>query len=148
MANKIVPAQPLSSNDISSLTQTFQVAFNYFCEHSSPFDQDYLKDLSTMVGLGFTAALADGDCISAYDNNLKIFIAHRNFKAHPEIIANLSLAIANMVSWATKLFRVLDYPRYYEDFALSVKNTVGGQISNLYRNPKETERLLSIILQN
>jgi hypothetical protein len=148
MANKIVPAQPLSSNDISSLAQTFQVAFNYFCEHSSPFDQDYLKDLSTMVGLGFTATLADGDCISAYDNNLKVFIAHRHFKAHPEIIANLSLAIANMVSWATRLFGVLDYPRYYEDFALSVKNTVGGQISNLYRNPKETKRLLNIILPN
>jgi hypothetical protein len=148
MATKIVPVQPLSSNDISSLAQTFQVAFNYFCQHSSPFAQDYLRNLSTLVGLGFTAALVDGDCVSAYDSDLKVFIAHRNFKACPEIIANLSLAIANMVSWATKLFGVLDYPRYYEDFALSVKNTVGGQISNLYGNPKETERLLSIILPN
>ncbi len=146
MANKIVPAQPFSSNDISSLTKTFQIAFHYYCHHNSPFAQDYLKELSTLVGLGFTAVLVDGDCICAYDHYLKTFLAYRNFKAHPEALEILSSAVANMVSWAAQLFRLLDYPGYYDDFAASLEKTVGGTISHLYGNPEETERLLNVIL--
>lgn len=147
MGNKIVPALPFSHNDISSLAQTFKIAFNYFCDHSSPFVTEYLRELNTLVGLGFTAALVDGDSISVFDNDLKIFLTYRNFKAHPEAIESLSSAVANLLCWSTQLFRILNYPRYYEEFAQAVKKTISGTVSSLYGNPGESQRLLNMILQ-
>jgi hypothetical protein len=60
--------------------------------------------------LGYTAALADNDLISIYQNHLDTFLHYHDIKQHPTTtIATLSFAIAEMINWTAYLFRLFHY---------------------------------------
>src|SRR5579862_3704589 len=102
MVNTSVTGIPLSSNDISSLTQLLAIPLQYYCDHQSPFKKDYQKQLNTIVGLGFTAVLVDNSLVSIYQPHLERFIAHLRGEGTNNF-HNLAFAAANLVDAAVYL---------------------------------------------
>ena len=151
MANQIVTTSVLSRNDISSLAKLLEIPFHYYDQHHGPLQQDYLNKLSTIVGLGFVAALVDGNTVTVYKNYLNVYQQQRDFKHRPEAIAQLATAIATMINWAAFLFRCLNYPGYYVYFAqlleAIIKSISLGTYGKLAVGQKaEAGRLLQLIV--
>ena len=59
MAQNILSDAPLSHNDKLILADLFEVSFTYYRDHQSPFVTDFIREIRTIAGLGFTAVLAD-----------------------------------------------------------------------------------------
>jgi len=136
-----VPTLPLVRDDLTILAQIIQARFDYYCKHASPFERDFVAKISTIVGLGFIPALVDGEAVATYQSQLNKFIQYRNFKERQGIIPALSLGIAEMVSLGAFLFRGLNYPTYYQYFALSTRELVNSTVSGLYANFGDAEKL-------
>lgn len=77
MANIRLTVQPLSRNDISIMTSLLEQSFDYYLNLYSPFFSDYLRALRTVVGLGFTAVLADRSLLSIYQWYLNHFMQQK-----------------------------------------------------------------------
>jgi len=148
MTDNILIGKRLSSNDISSLAQILEIHLKHYCDHSSPSEGNYIKELRTLVGLGFTAVLADGGLISLYHRRLNIFLDHIDFKQHQESPTYLCTTIAEMIDLACRMFSTLGYPSYYDAFKASVCKVTDTVISTLADKNDEVKRLLAIILKN
>jgi hypothetical protein len=117
MAKNTLAALPLSSNDIYTLAQIFHSTFQYYCTVFDPSEKDYLREISTLVGLGFAAILTDGDLLCFHEPRLQTFMRfYQKFKEHPEYLQMFSRAIAEIVSGAAFVFRFVKYPAYHEEF--------------------------------
>ena len=136
----------LSRNDISSLAHIFDVNFRRFCANNSPFATDYLSEIKTIVGLGFTAVLLDGSFIAIYHDKFNNFLRHLDFKKHENSLQFLSSNIAEMIDLATFAFRLIKYPSYYENFANALRKALGRVGTILSGENTEVERLLQLIL--
>lgn len=88
---------------------------------SQPFSTRLYEKIVYGSRVRFTAVLVDEDLLSVYQRHLRLFLDHRHFDEHPGMIRALSLATAEMVSLGGYLFRVLNYPGYYNDFARAVE---------------------------
>jgi len=147
VADNILSTLRLSRNDISSLAHIFDVNFRYFCANNSPFATDYLSEIKTIVGLGFTAVLLDGSFIAAYHDKFNNFLQYLDFKNHENSLRFMSSNIAEMIDLAAFVFRLIKYPRYYEDFANALRKALGRVGTMLSGENAEAERLLQLILQ-
>jgi hypothetical protein len=141
--SSLVPTR-LSSNDIPSLAQIFAASLQAYCKSFSPSEKDYIDNLKTIVGLGFTAIIIDGGLLSIYQPCLSTFLAHIGKKQTSDI-HNTSLAVARMIDSAVGSFRRIRYPDYYQSFVKAVKETLDR--TNLHGTGKgeEAERLLRIL---
>lgn len=146
MAKPTIAALPLSSNDISSLAQIFHVVLQHYCTVVNPFEKDYLSELSSLVGLGFTAILADGSLLCVYERYLQTFIRYRSFKEHPEHLQMFARAIAEIASGAVQIFRYLKYPSYYDEFIRLIHKTV-DHIWIPAEKVAESRRLMQLLTQ-
>ena len=144
MAKSILTGEPFSRNDISKLAHYFEQSFDYYLNNHSPFFNDYLKSLRTIVGLGFTAALADHDLLSTYQHYLERFIAMNegDFRVNPGAKRGIAQAVAEMVNTGGFSFYALKFPRYYHDFYEAVCYTL-VQTPKLSGEPNEVERLVA-----
>jgi hypothetical protein len=147
VANNILSTLRLSRNDISSLACIFDVNFRHFCANNSPFAIDYLNELKTIAGLGFTAVLLDGSFIATYHEKLNIFLQYLDFRKHENSLQLLSSNIAEMVDVSADVFRFIQYPRFYEDFAVALRKALGRIGTQLSGKDSEAERLLQLILK-
>jgi hypothetical protein len=71
----MVTIELLSCNDIPILAQLFEESFDYYIKKNPLFVADYIRDLRTLVGLGFAAVLADNGMVCVYQTYLKSFMA-------------------------------------------------------------------------
>jgi hypothetical protein len=142
-----VAALPLSSNDITHLAQIIEAILQYYCTNASPFEKDYVKEISTLMGLGFTAIMVDGDLLSIYQPHFNTFLRYSHFKKHPSYLGVLSRAIAELTAGSAHLFRSLGYPAYHEHFMVAVKNTVNNIVVHLMGKAEESKRLTKILCQ-
>src|SRR5258707_10820246 len=99
MAKKILATQPLLRNDVPILAQLFEVSFDYHLTNHSPFFPDYLRALRTLIGLGFTAALADKDLFSIYKQYLETFLNQEagDFKSNQGAKRLIAQAASEMI---------------------------------------------------
>ncbi len=132
-------------NDIYQLAHIFETSFHYFLNNNSPFEEDYLKGMKTIAGLGFTAVLVDDWMLPFYQKQLQIFLQYCDFKKNQGSLSLLSLSIAEMLDLASPAFRRIGSPRYYEDFTATAKKAIGHAASDVGR--EEKERLLGAILR-
>ena len=118
MAKAILTAEPLSRNDIPIIAQIFQVNFDYYIHHNTPFFRDYLKALKTVIGLGFTAVLVDEMLVCSYQIYLDPVMVHGkgDFKSNQEYKVMIAQHVSEMVRISTISFQALRYPDYYENF--------------------------------
>ena len=50
---------------------------------------------------------------------VQIFLACSQFKVNKNNISQLALAAAELTAGASYVFKILGYPRYYEDFSVN-----------------------------
>jgi hypothetical protein len=109
--------------------------------------EDYLREIKTIVGLGFTAVLVDSSFLTIYYNKFNSFIQYMDFKKHTGALSVLSLNIAEMVDLSSYVFRIIQYPGYYKDFSIALRKALTRMGSQLAGKSEEAEKLLQIILQ-
>ena len=141
MAENILAGEPLSRNDLHIIAQIFEQSFNYYFNHKLPFPPEYLQTLRTLVGLGFTAALADRNLLYAYQTYLARFLIQEEQDFKVNLGANRSIAqsLAEMIHLASICFYALKFPKYYQDFIAALRTIL------LIPEPseqKEVERIL------
>ncbi len=146
MANIRLTVQPLARNDIAILANLFEMSFDYYINHNSPFFVDYLKNLRTLIGLGFAATLADKSLLSIYQYYLNNFMAHEegNFKTEEGAKRLIAQSSAEMIASSTISFSALDYPSYYEDFMKALHHTV-AKVPEFTEMKMEAARILSYL---
>ena len=74
MAKGILAGEPLSRNDILKIVHIFEQSFDHYLNPDNPYFSEYLQSLRTLVGLGFTAAVADGNLLYLYKVYLGKFL--------------------------------------------------------------------------
>jgi hypothetical protein len=126
MANLMVTIELLSCNDIPILAQLFEESFDYYIKRNPLFVADYIRDLRTLVGLGFAAVLADNGMVCVYQTYLKSFMAadRGDFMENQGAKTMIAQCTANMVNTAVLCFSILRCPGYYEDFVAALKATI------------------------
>ena len=146
MARGILAAHPLLRNDIPILAQLFEVSFDYYINHNSPFLADYLQALRTLIGLGFTAVLADRRLLCSYEFYLERFLAQGegDFKLNQGAKRLIAQSAAEMVCTATLSFNVLRYPRYYDEFIKALYVTI-AKIPIISATKSEAARIMGYL---
>lgn len=145
MDNYSVACFELSDNDVQSLAQIVVCKLEYYKKHTSPFQKDYVHYLRTVVGLGFTAALAsERDCLCK--RYLDIFVS--NDICNEGSFLYIANAIAKIIQIALVSFRSLDVPQYFESFAQAAKKILNTVVLYEEHYDQEAKRLLGIITAN
>jgi hypothetical protein len=147
MAKGILAVEPLSRNDIAILAQLFEISFDYYINnHSthSPFFNDYLKHLRTLVGLGFTAVLVDRSLLCIYEHYLERFMGQKegDFRERKHAKTLIAQSVAEMVATSTISFSALQFPRYYDEFSTALHYTV-AKIPELFGEKKKVQYILA-----
>lgn len=150
MANPILAVTPLSCNDIRCLSQLFESSFDYHSRYSALLNntclRDYLEDIRTVVGLGFTATLVFDELVFEYRNYLNIFLRYQYFKARPSRHSQLALSIANMVNTGSDAFQWREHLPYYESFVAALKRCVYHIVEEIgIKPPDSAENVLKIL---
>src|SRR5262245_24246965 len=106
MAKKTLAVRPLSFNDLSTIARLFEVSFDVHLNNPSLSIADYLCSLRTLVGLGFTAALADKELLGIYQTYLRQFLAlhEGDFQKGEGAKKRIAQSLAEMVDIAIRAF--------------------------------------------
>jgi hypothetical protein len=125
MDRSILAGDPLLINHIHILAQHFEQSLDYFHNPRSPLVSDYLQVLRTVVGLAYTAVLADGYLHLAFEPYLARFLAaQEELNFNPKSKKRMSLSAANMVHIATLCFYKLELPPLYSFFVETLRTTL------------------------
>jgi hypothetical protein len=143
MANSRVAVQSLSRNDLSLIASLLEESFDYYLNHNSPFFVDYLRALRTLVGLGYTAVLADNALLSIYQRHLDGFHGQQNgnFREREGAKTFIAKSVSEMISVAITSFSALEHPRYYHDFLQALHYSL-FKVPRLTEDVEEGKRLL------
>ncbi len=127
MAKRILAVSPCTSNPVSPIAYLIHAALQQRCQHSSDSHKEYQQTLATLVGLGFTAILSEGSRIESCKSHFDFCLQFREFiqgTDNPVNLAALSVSIAEIVCSAIYPFKVLGFPRYYDDFMLAMTHAL------------------------
>ncbi len=116
MAKDSLAVSPTSSNLVSQLAYLINTALRERCDLSSDSRADYYRDLATLIGLGYTAILAEGSRIGLCRPYIATFLRYRDFARHAVKLETFSHAIAEIVCNAIRPFKVLGHPLYHDEF--------------------------------
>lgn len=142
-------AHPLRNeeDDVSRLADLFHVSFQYYATQLSPLISDFIRDIRTIAGLGFTACLADETYAVCYQGYLDCFIQHDrgDFRQHRGALFLLSQTLANMVILAIDSFRTLPHCSYYPSFVEVVKKTIDNVRTGMAGKRAEAKLILKLL---
>ena len=124
MAKEILAVSSRPGNPVSHLTYLIYAALEERSSFSDGFSIDYQRQLCTLVGLSFTAVLAEGSKTRQCGLSLAAFLCYSNLNQHQDKFEELSAAIAEMVCSSIYPFKVLGFPWYYDDFLLAMTHAV------------------------
>ena len=142
MVKQILAGDPLFRNDIFIIAQIIEHSLDYYHSPHSPLVSDYLQALRTLVGLGYTAVLADGYLRHAFEPYLARFLAaEEEINVHPKSKERMGRSAAKMVHIATLSFYKLKFTPHYTLFIALLRQTL-SQVPGLGRE-EEVERILN-----
>jgi hypothetical protein len=144
MAVKSLTATPSSNNDISILAKLLEGNFKYHRKNPSP-NEDYIKNLKAIVGLGFIGIMVDGSFISTYRPYFNKFLDYCS-SSQCNSISPISLEAARILEKATCVFPKYDYQDYYQVFENSFKKIVKSGLLDSSEIAKEDNRLIKLML--
>ena len=120
MAKVSLATTPLSHNDINCLAQLFTGAF--LSLNKNPLEtsvmprKNFLRQVDTVVGLAFTATLADQEFLALFKPYLDDFLNYPPSSNEPKAHEKWGIAVADMISLGSDAFRMLKHPGYYRYF--------------------------------
>jgi len=124
MAKDILAVSSRPSNPVPHLAYLINAALEERCSSVVNIPTDYQQQLCTLMGLSFTAVMAEGSRTRSCRPHLAAFLRYSNLTQHQERFERLSVAVAEMVCNAIYPFKILGFPRYYDDFMLAMTNTL------------------------
>jgi hypothetical protein len=124
MAKHILAVSSRPSNPVSHLAYLINAALEERCSSTADIPTDYQQQLCTLMGLSFTAVMAEGSRTRSCRPHLAAFLRYSRSTQHQGKFERLSLAIAEMVCNAIYPFKMLGFPRYYDDFMLAMTHTL------------------------
>lgn len=136
MAKRILAVSSRPSNLVSHLAYLIGKVLHERCDRPSDSHIGYRRVLSTLIGLGFTAIIADGKRVHQYRRHMSTFLRYCDFAQHAGKLSFLAKAVAEIVCAAIPRFSVLGHPIYYDDFikalplALQSSNKVDAKTLN------------------
>ena len=146
MANDMLTVSSRPRNLVSSIAQFIRTILQHHCDHLNESCIDYDHGLATLVGLSFTAILAEGSQIRSSRSYFATFMRYRHFTQHVDHLEAFSYAIAEMISRAIYSFRALGHPRYYEDFLAVLVNILKSSPMAGSEEEKEIKEIMKILL--
>ena len=125
MAQNMLAGKPLSRNEICKLADILEEVFDSYLKNPL-FIDDYLKVLRTLIGLGFTAVLADRMLLPIYQHYLHAFMQQDagHFKENEGAKRYIAQCTSEMVGTALICFSALKYPGYYRDFSKALSDAM------------------------
>jgi hypothetical protein len=147
LQQSFLPTQPAkgiinSRGNVQELAKIFEYVFYYFCGHNSPFAEDYLARLKTILGLGFTSVLVDEIFLSTYQRKMDVFLRYCDFKKHQNNLVELSIVIAEMIDLAFSAFHSIGCPPYYQNFVTTINRLLNRIEVYLPKNNSDCYKLL------
>ena len=140
---------PLSHNDITSLATLFESKFEHYRTHQSPSELNYLEQLKTAVGLGFTAIMVDGALVCIYEQRLKQFLGYFSAWQSGVSFSAAAFSAAEILNAAAYLFSILRYPDYYPIFKKNVQKAAKeALLDDSVDNEEEYQLLMKLLIQN
>jgi hypothetical protein len=124
MANAILAVSPHSSNTVSQIAYLINTALQERCNLSNDSYADYHRIITTLMGLSFTAILAEGSSVRSCRLHLIYFLRYRDFTQHTDKLELLSHAMAEIICNAMHPFSALGHPSYFDDFITALVNTL------------------------
>src|SRR5579862_5740632 len=124
MAKDILTFSSPSSNLVPQLAYLINTALQERCGFSSDSHADYHRALATLMGLGFTAILAEGNDVWPCRRYVAKFLRYRNFPHHVTKLEPFSHAIAQITCRAIRPFHVLGHPLFHDDFIAALIQTL------------------------
>jgi len=112
------------SNPVPQIARLIDAALQKHCDLPQKIHADYQLELSTLMGLSFTAILAEGSQIASSRQYLATYLRYRNFNHHLDKLQQLSHAIATIVCSTIYSFKKLGFPLYYDSFMTALVNTL------------------------
>ncbi len=147
MAKEILAVSSRPSNPVSHLAYLIHAALKERSSVSDSFSTDYKRQLSTLVGLSFTAVLTEGSKTRSCRPYLAAFLRYSNLSQQQGKLEELSVAIAEMVCNAIHPFKVLGFPWYYDDFLLAMTHTVSPSDAVSAETKKGIQEILLELLE-
>jgi len=147
MANSILATSRLSRNEISSLARVFEISFDHFCRpgHYFPNANDYLREIKTIVGLGFAAVLVENDyLLTTYQSQLAIFLQCFDFRSNKKRWSQLSQSLAEMIGLSLGL-SAYNYQNYFQGFSICLRRILSSVSIQMHLD-KETDRIVNKVL--
>jgi hypothetical protein len=145
MSNISLTTTPLSCNEISDLTYLFEQSFLFHYNNAvittALTVQNYLKNIRTVVGLGFTATLVQNDLTLFMERLINKFIRYQNFYRYPEKIQTLASTLVSLISCSSDFFRDLGHPSYCDVFEQSLAQCIQHIIHEIGIQPIYDTRL-------
>lgn len=126
MAKEILAVSSRPGNPVSHLAYLIHAALEERSNLSDNFSTDYQKQLCTLAGLSFTAVLAEGSKTRSCRPHFAAFLRYSNLTHQQGKFERLSVAVAEIACNAIYPFKVLGFPRYYDDFLLAMTHTVSS----------------------
>jgi hypothetical protein len=126
MANAILSTSTPLGNPVSEIAYLIDAALQERCHLPADIylDTGYAESLATLVGLGFTAILAEGSRIRSCKPHLAYFLRYRHLTQQADKTDQLAMTLANIICNAIQPFRVLGFPMYYDDFVSALINVL------------------------
>jgi hypothetical protein len=111
------------------------------------FEPFHLHELSTAVGLAFTAVMAEGIDVKFCRSALDIFLKYRQAINDPENLSAVTIAITTLLESGLSAFKNLGYPYYFDDFIWACKSTLNASNHVPMSIKEEISRILSRFLK-
>ena len=108
---------------------------------------DGYSKLGALVGLGFTAVLAEGGTeIDLCKSRVDAYVRYRDIALHRDKIDEIAVTIAEIIQYAMYSFHKLEHPLYYEDFTKALRQFFILPDRTPEENEKETQHIIKKLL--
>jgi hypothetical protein len=104
--------------------QSMQKVGEWF-DNQTKENNNFIRYVRTVIGLSFTAALVNGDLLSLFNRSLEYFLRHQYSPNSRIGSLKVGKATADIVTLGSDFFRLLNHPRYYEDFLQALRDSLG-----------------------
>jgi hypothetical protein len=146
MANESLAVSQPHGNPVSEIAYLIETSLQERCDFS-PEDypySDYLRELKTLMGLGFTVILAEGSRVRSCRPHFATFLRYRDFIQHSDKLSQLAIVIAEIICSAIRPFKVLGFPLYYDSFVNKLANLLK---SHGIANTEQEKKVKKLIQQ-
>jgi hypothetical protein len=116
MANESVAASSRHRNSILGIASTNH---GYLFKNNSFTQAFYFfnsKELGTVLGLAWTAIMAEGSDVAIGQAEMNLYLKYRDFVQHDAMLDIVTVSVVQLLESGFAAFKALHFPSFYNDF--------------------------------